>query len=225
MGDTNEREIEWKTSKLPEETKAALDFFAKQEWLKSSSWYLAGGTALSMYAGHRISFDVDFFLPEAVFSSSSLIANLPKEIWISDIVKEDTVYGRLGGAKVSFIANSLFVPKQNPHWYGNIRVLDIKDIAVMKIVAVSQRGKRRDFIDLYWYSTHEEPLLEVIKKLQVQYPSVAHDYHHILKSLTYFADAEEDPMPQLFFEVDWQKIKKYFKEEAALAAKNLNLLL
>ncbi|MBI4128310.1 MAG: nucleotidyl transferase AbiEii/AbiGii toxin family protein, partial [Parcubacteria group bacterium] len=74
-------------------------------------------------------------------------------------------------------------------------LLDIRDIAVMKIIVISQRGRKRDFVDLYWYAQHVEPLGAVLERLPDQYPTVAHDYHHILKSLIYFADAEEDPMP------------------------------
>mgnify|MGYP001618787214 CR=1 FL=1 len=46
---------------LPRATKKALDFLASQKWLKESSWYLAGGTALALQAGQRRSVDLDFF--------------------------------------------------------------------------------------------------------------------------------------------------------------------
>ena len=29
----------------------------------------------------------------------------------------------------------------------------------------------------------------------------------------YFKDAEEDPMPKMFFDATWSEIKKYFQEE------------
>lgn len=46
-----------------------------------------------------------------------------------------------------------------------------------------------DFFDAYYIAHNIEPLEDSIKRLKKQYPSVAHDYHHILKSLVYFDDA------------------------------------
>ena len=98
-------------------------------------------------------------------------------------------------------------------WHGAIKVLQAKDIAVMKITAISQRGRKRDFFDLYWCAKNIEPLEEIIKRLKVQYPSVAHDYHHILKSLVYFEDAESDPDPEINFDANWKKVKSFFVKE------------
>ena len=75
-----------------------------------------------------------------------------------------------------------------------------------------------DFFDLYWCAKNIEPLEEIIKRLKVQYPSVAHDYHHILKSLVYFEDAESDPEPEIYFPADWKKVKKFFIKEIPLIA-------
>ena len=105
-------------------------------------------------------------------------------------MREGTVYGRLLGAKISFIAYPFFRAKEPYAWYGNVRVLTPPDIAVMKIIAISQRGKKRDFIDLYWYVNNREPLIQILRRLPEQYPTVIHDYHHIIKSLMYFADAD-----------------------------------
>lgn len=70
--------------------------------------------------------------------------------WITDIEDKNTVYGELFKAKVSFIAYPFFIPKQKIITHGSVRVLDKRDIAVMKITAISQRGRKRDFFDLYW---------------------------------------------------------------------------
>ena len=91
----------------------------------------------------------------------------------------------------------------------------------MKIVAISQRGRKRDFLYLYWYAQNREPLIRVLQRLPVQYPTVAHDYHHVLKSLVYFDDAEEDPVPRLNFKADWNEVKEFFRREVASVAKEL----
>jgi len=190
-------------------------------WLADSSWYLAGGTGLALQAGHRVSVDLDFFLPEDDFNQQQVLTYLTCPQWQTDIVEKGTVYGTLVGARVSFLAYPLFVPVKNFVLYKNIKILHEADIAVMKLVALSQRGRRRDFYDLYWYALNREPLLEVIKRLPKQYPKVAHDYHHIVKSLVYFADAEEDPEPELMFKADWGDVKSYFQKEAKEIARTL----
>ncbi|TAL50223.1 hypothetical protein EPN81_03380 [Patescibacteria group bacterium] len=205
--------IEWHKNALPKTTQTALDFFSKAVWLKTSSWYLAGGTALTLQVGHRQSVDLDFFCPNKHVRLQQLLSRLEETHWRTDRVEEDTIHGRLFGARVSFIANPSFFPRAKPHWYGCVRVLDKKDIAVMKVIAISQRGYKRDFMDLFWYVRDSEPLLKVLNRLTDQYPSVAHDLHHILKSLVYFKDADEDPDPIFLENVSWRATKTFFQRE------------
>ena len=217
----NGNKIDWHIETLPHETLQALELLSKELWLKKSDWYLAGGTALTLYAGHRQSLDLDFFTVRGAFVVGALLDHFDKKKWITTHAEEGTVYGTLLGAKVSFIAYPFFLHKEKPQWYGAVRVLSPADIAVMKIIAISQRGRKRDFVDLFWYTKHREPLLAVIQKLKRQYPTVAHNYHHILESMMYFADAEDDPMPHLFFTATWKEIKAYFESEVPRIAKEL----
>lgn len=207
---------------LPRATKKALDFLSAQDWLKDSPWYLAGGTALALQAHNRRSVDLDFFSQEKNFENDDLLRQFTavKE-WNVTMNRKDTIYGELFKAKVSFIAYPFFVPKQKPVQYGSVRILSPLDIAVMKITAISQRGRKRDFFDLYWCAKNIEPLEEIIKRLKIQYPSIAHDYHHILKSLVYFEDAESDPMPDIHFKASWNDVKKFFRKEIPKIAKQV----
>lgn len=218
-------QIVWHEKVLPAKTKKALAFLSKQSWLKKSKWYLAGGTALALQLGHRQSEDLDFFLPETGFFQAPLIKKFPKAAFKPGFLAEGTVYATLFGGKISFIAYPFFVPKQPPRWYGAARVLAPRDIAIMKIIAISQRGRKRDFLDLYWYIKHFESLGELFNSLPVQYPVVSHNYHHIFKSLMFFDDAEKDNMPPLFIDVSWKEIKNYFNQETPKASKKFLSLL
>lgn len=221
MASTQRQKIEWYTDIMPRATKRALDYLAKQQWLKKSQWYLAGGTALALQGGHRQSVDLDFFVPQKSFSQATLIRHFPDAIFKSYIIREGTIFATLYGAKASFIAYPFFLPAQSPIYYGAVRVLHRADIAVMKIIAISQRGRKRDFVDLYWYCMHYERLEEIMRRVASQYPNIEHNYHHIIKSLTYFDEAEEDPMPTLFFKADWKTIKAFFRKEAMILARQL----
>ena len=221
MADVNEAIEKWHINILTRATKRALVFLSHERWLKQSSWYLAGGTALALRVGHRQSRDLDFFSPRDGFSAAAITKHFPRGSWVTYIQREGTLDGTLFGAKMSFIAYPFFVPQEPVLRYGSVRVLPPRDIAVMKIIAVSQRGSKRDFVDLYWYVQRTEPLIEVIRRLPKQYPTVAHDYHHILKSLMYFEDAESDPLPKLFFPADWRMMKAYFRREVPKVARKL----
>lgn len=215
--ETNLRKIEIKFNSLPEATKKAFDYLSKEEWIKE--WYLAGGTALSLFAGHRISVDLDFFTPLARFNNNELVKNIlfNKNAEI-DMNKDDTVYARIFETKISFLSYPLFLPSNSFIQYNKINILDPLDIAVTKIITISQRGKKRDFFDLYWCVKNIDSLENILNKLPKQYPSVAHDYHHIIKALAYFDDAEKDPEPTIYFNANWKEVKDFFKKEAVYLA-------
>lgn len=196
-------------SHLPKATQEALGLLVEQTWIKED-WYLAGGTALTLQFDHRISVDLDFFTSREDFDPDFIIRTLTPLGWVTTLREKGTLYGELKGAKISFIAYPYFTPKKPFIPYKNIQILDGFDIAVMKIIAISQRGKKRDFFDLYWYVENKESLLDVLKRVDSQFPNLAHNYHHILKSLTYFEEAEDDPEPQIFFNITWNQIKQYF---------------
>ncbi|QQR78677.1 MAG: nucleotidyl transferase AbiEii/AbiGii toxin family protein [Candidatus Moraniibacteriota bacterium] len=82
--------------------------------------------------------------------------------WVTTLWEKGTLYGLFLGAKVSFIAYPSFRPLDDRVRYQSIHLLSPRDIAAMKIVAVSQRGKKRDFFDLYWLAHHGIPLKEAI---------------------------------------------------------------
>ena len=211
--------VVWHYETLPRRTKKALMFLSEEKWFKESEWYLAGGTALALSTGNRKSLDLDFFTQDKNFDEKKLIARfLENKEWQTEVEEKNTIYGELFKAKVSFIAYPFFIPKQEPIWHGSIKVLQPKDIAVMKITAISQRGRKRDFFDLYWCAKNIESLEEIIKRLPAQYPAVAHDYHHILKSLVYFEDAESDPEPEINFDANWKKVKNFFIKEIPIIA-------
>src|SRR3989338_10227 len=122
--DTSPQKLNWHYETLPRKTKRALDFLSGEKWLKKSSWYLAGGTALALQTGNRKSLDLDFFTEKRNFDVKKLLAHfIGNNDWLAKVEEKNTIYGELLKAKVSFIAYPFFLPKQTPSWYGNIRVL------------------------------------------------------------------------------------------------------
>jgi hypothetical protein len=53
-------------------------------------------------------------------------------------------------------------------------------------------------------------LQELFTKLEGKYKNIAYNLPHILKSLIYFADAEEQPMHK---DITWEQTKSYITEQ------------
>jgi hypothetical protein len=205
-------------------TERAFLYCAELPFLARSSWYLAGGTALALQAGHRSSVDLDFFTPRARFAERAFEALLlGTGKWTTSLRQSGTIYGSLMDVRMSFISYPFFQPSSERISFGNITMLSPHDIAAMKIVAVSQRGRKRDFVDLYWYCVNREKLVNVIERAVRQYPGQEQNVNHFLRSLAYFEDAERDPMPKIFFNATWKDIKKYFEREVPKIAKEILL--
>lgn len=207
---------------LPLQTQEAFKACINFPFLEAD-WYLAGGTALALQVGHRSSEDLDFFTSKKDFDIELLERLIPViGTWETTQTEKGTLYGTLHGASVSFIAYPFYRPSNNRVYCGTIHMLVPDDIMAMKIVAVSQRGKKRDFVDLYWYlAIHGASLPATIQRTLEQFPDRQHNLPHFIKSLTYFDDAEDDPMPALHFDANWETIKKYFQNEIPRIAKEL----
>jgi hypothetical protein len=119
-----------------------------------------------------------------------------------------TLHTGIGGVKVSFLGYPYPVLFPFLIFLG-VRLVDARDIGCMKISAIASRGTRRDFIDLYVVSKRHglKTLLDLFRK---KYSRANYSGIHILKSLTYFDEAERDPMPDMLVNVSWNDVKNFF---------------
>jgi len=83
----------------------------------------------------------------------------------------------------------------------------------MKISAISARGAKKDFVDLFFICQKKAPLKELLKLFKRKYRSVDYNITHILKSLVYFEDAKKDPMPKMMKKIAWNDIQEFFIKE------------
>ena len=172
----------------------------------TKGWVLAGGTGLALQLGHRISEDLDFFRAEP-FESEGLAIALAR---VAPVEVQDrsagTLHVSLQGIRVSFLqaqAPLLFAGTA----YRGLVVADPRDIAVMKVVAIGGRGSRKDFVDLFFYLRSGGSLEDVFEMIERRFAGIDFNEYHLLRSLTYFDDAETEPMPRMLREVDWADIK------------------
>jgi hypothetical protein len=173
--------------------------------------YLAGGTALALLLGHRESIDFDWFTPES-FETEQVEAILSG---IGNLVvtetKKNTFHGILEGVRVTWLHYPYPLLEESATTeFPGLKLASITDIGTMKLIAASQRGAKKDFVDLYAISQSGVTLDYLIGRLSEKFQSASINYYHIVKSLTYFEDAELEPMPRMFHTVEWADIKQFF---------------
>lgn len=193
-------------------------------WLQDkdfiNKFYLAGGTAIALNFGHRHSQDLDFFSHES-FNPNNLKEQLQEYAnWQGIMQEKNTLVGELSGAKISFftIKEQLL---ETPQTYHNFRIAQLLDLSLMKILAISDRGTKRDFIDLYVLHNQFKPLLEIFSYLPRKYGEWEYNLAHIVRSLGYFVDADSEPMPNMLVNISWSEVKDFFHKESEKIAKQL----
>jgi len=169
---------------------------------------LVGGTSLALQIGHRISIDLDLFgkieadrytITETLNKLGSL-----KTIHFSENV---SIYA-LNEVKID-IVNYSYPWIEEPINEDNLKLASIQDIAAMKLAAITGRGSKKDFIDLYFLLKRYS-----LKELFAFYNQKFHDGSTflVLKSLSYFIDADDELMPKMLMDIDWESVKQFIKE-------------
>ncbi len=167
-------------------------------------FYLVGGTSIALQLGHRFSIDLDLFSVND-FNPYDIISILQKDFDLQIIVEEPKILiTEINGIKVDFVKMSY------PILYPviieeGVRMLNIRDICAMKLKVITQRGNKKDFFDLYYlieYISIKEMLVIFKQKFNMN------EIFHVVKSLTYFDDAEINPEPIIFDEkINWKIVK------------------
>jgi hypothetical protein len=130
-------------------------------------------------------------------------------------VGRGTLYCRASGAKLSSLHYP--VPLRHPALdYLADRVADWHDILAEKFKTLSQRGSRRDFYDIHACLTQKRlSIAEGTAIFKERFAGTGINYQHVAKSLTWLADAESEPDPQLLIRTDWPTVKEFFDSHAA----------
>ena len=169
--------------------------------------YLAGGTALALQLGHRVSEDLDFFTSEE-FDEQQLLVELGELGLIRGSVAWRTIIGRINKTKFSLFYYKYPLLSETLEFEG-IKLASKQDIAAMKIHAMEDRGVRRDFIDLFFLAK-EFSIDQMLEFYDKKYDVLDERILHIIKSMGYFDDADDDDWkPEMIKEVDWEEIKDF----------------
>lgn len=168
--------------------------------------YLAGGVAVALRFGHRISHDLDVFTVES--DPQVVIDHLAGAAEVRVTTRaEGTVYLEVAGVPVSIIRHRYPLIAEAEDLPGSsLRVASPADLTAMKLHAIASRGAARDFWDLHELITRRGiSLRDALDEHSLRYPQ--EDAGHVLRSLAYFGDAEAAPLPAGLDATRWQSIR------------------
>ena len=194
---------------LPENQLQLFHSLSKIDWM--SDFYLAGGTALALHLGHRRSIDFDFFSRKTL-AGERIIHHL-KSLGSVELFSEDkdTINAAVDNIRLSFFYyNTPLLDKFLK--YKNISIAALLDIALMKLAAISGRGSKKDFIDLYFILSHFT-LADLLENYQKKFGKEYTNRYHLLKSLVYFEDAEDQPLPVMINPISWAEVKQHIVDQ------------
>jgi hypothetical protein len=170
---------------------------------------LVGGTSLALQMGHRQSVDVDLFGELNVDEIQlSEILNTLGSVTILKKTKNISVY-LIQGIKVD-IVNYPYLWLEDTVFEDNLRLAGIKDIAAMKIAAITGRGSKKDFIDIN-FLLKKFTIEEMLNLYKLKYNDASEIL--ALKSLTYFDDADLEEEPKMLLPMIWKSVKAEISNE------------
>lgn len=207
----NDKEHVWHREVISEHVERTLGELQKIP--AAARFYLAGGTGLALQLGHRRSVDLDFFLGDD-FDVEPVLQKIQQLEGFSLVSKSPgTIDAHISETKVSFIAYAY--PVLYPfNQFLCANIADPRDIGCMKISAIASRGTKRDFIDLYVLA-QQYGMDSLLGWFRTKFARTNYSMVHVLKSLAYFAEAEQDPMPHMLVPLSWDDVKRFFTSEAA----------
>jgi hypothetical protein len=176
-------------------------------------FYLVGGTALSLYYGHRLSKDLNMFSSTA-FEVEEIIS--PIEKYFPGFTYSSThnpigLFGFIDNIKVDFIKYHYHPMLDTPVVEDGIRLISVADICAMKLSAILKRGVKKDFWDiselLLYYSIDD-----LINFYNTKFPN-NQLLISIPQALTYFADADDSEDPVSLKGQTWEKVKKHIGQK------------
>ena len=179
-------------------------------------FYLAGGTALALRFGHRISRDLDLFANIDTLDTETrfgIVQELRKSYTLE--LLQDSVFGlvlQADGQPASFFSYGypLLAPSD---LVSGIRIASILDIGLMKMDAIAGRGTRKDFYDLYVIAA-QVSLKELFAHSEAKYAETRSFGMRVLTALVDFDIAEQQDDPILLQPIEWDQVRAFFLEQA-----------
>jgi Nucleotidyl transferase AbiEii toxin, Type IV TA system len=169
---------------------------------------LAGGTALALKYGHRISIDLDLF-SSVDFENKILFNAIQKKYpsyQVLNINNKAGLFGFIDGVKLDIVRHEKFTLIAPVDTIEEIRFLSDADIAAMKIFAILERSKKKDMYDISLL-LDKHGLEKIIHWYFKKYPE-NNMLISVPTALLYFVETESDIDPETLINQKWTQVKK-----------------
>ncbi|MFH1392080.1 MAG: nucleotidyl transferase AbiEii/AbiGii toxin family protein [bacterium] len=187
--------------------KKRLLLLPRLSFLRKYNFYLAGGTGLALQLGHRISIDFDFYRQEP-FEPQKIFQEFQEKFAEDNLMQIQINKGTLT-VRVNDIEISLFryrYPLARPLIKTeHADLASLEDIGAMKIIAVMQRGTKRDFVDIYFLMENLS-IKQLLDFAEKRYKGF--NKYLALQGLLYFKDADTNKALKMLKPIPWSKVKK-----------------
>jgi hypothetical protein len=177
-------------------------------------FYLAGGTALALQIGHRLSIDFDLFRDGAI--ERTLLSKV-KRIFPDRVVEpainnpeELTVF--IDSVKLTLLAYPFpLIEPLIP--VGGLNMLSIREIAATKAYSIGRRGTYKDYIDLYFIISEGHASLEEIIAMAER--KFGHEFNSRLftEQLLFMDDVHDFQIDFLKLPVAPEGVSAFFKNK------------
>ena len=170
---------------------------------------LGDGTSLALRFGHRRSIDIDLFSTQS-FDSNRHIDILHKLFYNLQIVNrtKGSICAVVQNIKLDILYHS-YPLLNDPVFYEKIRFLSLQDLAAMKINAVTNRGSKKDFIDLLLLHDKGISLSDALDHFCEKYGNAGRFL--AIRSLAWFEEADLEPDPIFLNGWKWKDVRQRFK--------------
>lgn len=141
--------MKFHTEILSKEQKELLSFIKKF----NGKFILVWWTAIALQLWHRKSIDFDLFLPNRdKLPLNDIIKKTKETIWkpINFTSKDYCRTVVMNWVKVTWFAYMFDIPKQTNINYKFIKIPNLLHLAAMKVHAMAQRAKWKDYVDMYF---------------------------------------------------------------------------
>jgi hypothetical protein len=175
-------------------------------------FYLAGGTALALQIGHRISVDFDLFNDDDI--SRSLLRKVQQVFPTASIIplvnNGDELTVLINGVKFTFLRYP-YPPLDRLYAYQKVPYLSVREIAATKAYTIGRRGSYKDYVDLYFCVSEGYTTLPTIIDDAEQKFGKDFNSRLFLEQLIYVADLDNAEIQFLKPVVTAREIVSFFE--------------
>lgn len=195
---------------LTQPSRDLLDAFAARP--VALDFYLAGSAALALFLGHRQVRDLDLMgwnrlqSPERRDLLQELL-RLDSALKV-ETARDGLLYVRSSAGpalRFFYYPYPLIDPEER---LGELAVASALDLGLMKLGAITSRGSRRDFVDLYLLSLRL-PLEILLARASEKFGHVRDFPLQALKGLAETPEDESEPLPAFVEAGTWQRVEAW----------------